>query len=117
MTRPSLTQDVENLCYTCQVCQLSKKERKNMKYGLLLSKIAESDTLSLGHSLCGASGSIYNKDTIQNTLSACTHNDRSRNTSQAGLKILKPQINQQHPLRICFITHGWHISATSLSCL
>ena len=41
MTWPGLTQDVECLCSTCQVCQLTKKERK--KYGLLPPKIAESD--------------------------------------------------------------------------
>jgi hypothetical protein len=45
---------------------MTKKERK--KYGLLPSKIAESDVLSLGHGLCGSGGSIYNKDTNQNTL-------------------------------------------------
>ena len=41
MTWPGLTQDVERLCSTCQVCQLTKKERK--KYGLMPPKIAESD--------------------------------------------------------------------------
>jgi hypothetical protein len=41
-------------------------ERK--KYGLLPSKMAESDALSLVHGLCGSGGSIYNKDTSQNTL-------------------------------------------------
>jgi hypothetical protein len=35
------TQDVERLCSTCPVCQLTKKERK--KYGLLPPKTAESD--------------------------------------------------------------------------
>jgi uncharacterized SAM-binding protein YcdF (DUF218 family) len=23
---------------------------------------------------------------------------------------IKPQISQQHPSRICFITHGWHVT-------
>jgi hypothetical protein len=41
MTWPGLTQDVELLCSTCQVCQLTKWERK--KYGLLPPKTAESD--------------------------------------------------------------------------
>jgi Integrase zinc binding domain len=41
MTWPGLTQDVERLCYTCPVCQLTKKERR--KYGLLPPKVAESD--------------------------------------------------------------------------
>jgi hypothetical protein len=36
-----LTQDVERLCSTCPVCQLTKRERKT--YGLLPPKIAESD--------------------------------------------------------------------------
>jgi hypothetical protein len=65
MTWPGLTQDVEHfcLCSTCQICQMTKKERK--KYGLLLPKIAESDTVSLGHGKCGSGGSIYNKDTSQ----------------------------------------------------
>jgi Integrase zinc binding domain len=41
MTWPGLTQDVERLCCTCPVCQLTKQERR--KYGLLPPKIAESD--------------------------------------------------------------------------
>jgi hypothetical protein len=45
---------------------MTKKERK--KYGMLLLKIAESDTVSLGHGLGGSGGSIYDKDTSQNTL-------------------------------------------------
>jgi hypothetical protein len=85
---------------------MTKKERK--KYGLLLPKIAEFETVSLGHGLCGSGGSIYNKDTSQNILSDCTHNQRSRNLTQATLKLSKPQISQQHPSRICFITPGWH---------
>jgi hypothetical protein len=84
---------------------------------VLPPKIVESDTVSLGHSLCGSGGSIYNKDTSQNTLSSCTHfhssctqNNRSINTSQVGLKFSKPQISQQHPSRICFITPGWNVT-------
>jgi hypothetical protein len=100
------------LCSTCQVCQMTKKDHTRKKYGLLPPKIAESDTQSLGHGLCGSGGSIYNKDTSQNTLylPACTHNDRSSKTPLAGLKLSKPQINQQHPSRICFITPGWHVT-------
>jgi hypothetical protein len=79
MTWPGLTQDVERLCSTCQVCQMTKKENTRKKYGLLPPKIAESNTVSLGHGMCGFGGSIYNKDISQNTLSACTHNDRSSN--------------------------------------
>jgi hypothetical protein len=78
--------------------------------GLLPPKIAESDILSLGHGLCGSGGSIYKKDTSQDTLSACTHNDRSSFQSLVGLKLSKPQLSQQHPSRICFITPGWHVT-------
>jgi hypothetical protein len=81
------------LSSTCQVCQMTKNERTRKKYGLLPHKIAESDTLSLCHGLCVSDGSIYNKDTSQNTLSPCTHNNRSRNTPLVGLKLLKPQIS------------------------
>jgi hypothetical protein len=45
---------------------MTKKELE--KYGLLPPKIAESDTVSLGHGLCESGGSIYNKDTSQITL-------------------------------------------------
>jgi hypothetical protein len=38
---PGLTQDVERLCSTCPVCQLTKREWKT--YGLLPPKIAESN--------------------------------------------------------------------------
>jgi hypothetical protein len=64
----------------------------------------------MDHSLYGSGGSIYNKDTSQNTLSACTHNDRVSNGTHAGLKLLKQQISQQHTSRICFITPGWHVT-------
>jgi hypothetical protein len=89
---------------------MTKKERMRKKYGMLPPKIAESDTATLGHSLCGSGGSIYNNDTSQSTLSVCTHNDRSRNQTQVGLKWSKPQISQQHPSRICFITPVWHVT-------
>jgi hypothetical protein len=52
MTWPVLTQDVERLCSTCQVCQMTKEAYVRKKYGLLPPKIAESDTVSLGHGLC-----------------------------------------------------------------
>jgi hypothetical protein len=67
--------NIDCLCSTCQVCQMTKKERK--KNGLLPPKTAESDIVSLVHGMCGSCEYIYNKDTSQNTLSACTHNDRS----------------------------------------
>jgi hypothetical protein len=56
------------LCSTCQVCQMTKKERK--KCGLIPPKTAESDIISLVHGLCGSGGSIYNKDTSLNTFSS-----------------------------------------------
>jgi hypothetical protein len=49
---------------------MTKNENNRKKYGLLPPKIAESDILSLGHGMCGSGGSIYNKDTGQNTLSS-----------------------------------------------
>jgi hypothetical protein len=75
---------------------MTKKEHVCKKYGLIPQKILECDIISLGHVLCGTGGSIYNKDTSQNTLSAFTHNDRSRNTTLVALKLLKPKIRQQH---------------------
>jgi hypothetical protein len=36
---------------------MTKKEREGKKYGLLPPKIAESDTVSLVHGLCGSGGS------------------------------------------------------------
>jgi hypothetical protein len=46
---------------------MTKKDHTRKKNGLHPPKIAESDTVSLGHGLCGSDGSIYNKDTSQNT--------------------------------------------------
>jgi hypothetical protein len=100
--------NIDCLCSTCQARQMTKKENNRKKYGLLLPKIAESDPWV--HGMCGSGGSIYNNNTSQNTLSPCTHNDRSYNTSLAGLKFSKPQISQQHPSRICFITPGCHVT-------
>jgi hypothetical protein len=44
--------NIDCLCTTYQVCQMTKKERVRKKYGLLPPKIAESDNQSLGHDLC-----------------------------------------------------------------
>jgi hypothetical protein len=41
----------------------------------------ESDTISLGHGPYGSGGSIHNNESIQNTHSSCTHNDRSNHNS------------------------------------
>jgi hypothetical protein len=49
---------------------MTKKEPNHKKYGLLPPKIAESDIGSLDHGLCESGGSIYNKDTSENTLSS-----------------------------------------------
>jgi hypothetical protein len=72
MTWPGLTQDVEHglFIFTCQVFQMTNKHREINKYGLLPPKIAESDTVTLGHGLCGSGGYIYNKDRSQNAFSA-----------------------------------------------
>jgi hypothetical protein len=104
--------NVDYLCYTRQVCQLTKKSLINKTYGLLPTKITESDIVTLGHELCQSDGttSIYNKDNIQNTLSAFNHNDRSSHKSQTCLILPKPQIRQQCPSRDCFKTTGWHIT-------
>jgi hypothetical protein len=48
--------NLDCLCSTCQICQITKKENTSKKYGLLPPKIAESDTVSLGHGLCGSDG-------------------------------------------------------------
>jgi hypothetical protein len=49
---------------------LNNKERAyTQENGLLPHKIAESDTAFLGHYLCAFGGSIYNKDTIYNSVS------------------------------------------------
>jgi hypothetical protein len=42
--------------------------------------------------------------------SVCNKNYRSSSQTLVGLKLLKPQISQQHPSRICFITPGWHVT-------
>jgi hypothetical protein len=70
MTWPGLTQGVERLCSTCQVCQMTKKERR--KYGLLPPKIAEPDIVSLGYGLCGSGGFLYNKG-HQAKFTLCLH--------------------------------------------
>jgi hypothetical protein len=64
MTWPDLTQDVERICSTCQVCQMTKKEHTRKKYGLISPKIKESDFFTQSHGLCGSGVFIYNKDTI-----------------------------------------------------
>jgi hypothetical protein len=56
---------IDCLCYTCQVCQIKKKESTSKKYGLLPPKIVETDTVSLRHGQCGSGGSINNKETSQ----------------------------------------------------
>jgi hypothetical protein len=80
---------------------------RNMSYNMLSAKIAESETLFLVHDLCGTGGSIYNKETIQNILSSPP---LALIQPLVVLKLMKPQIIQQHPARICFMTPDWHIT-------
>jgi hypothetical protein len=96
------------LCSTCQLCQMTKKERK--KYGLLPLKIAEYDPWIM---VCVNLVGLFIIRTPAKTHSlcfACTHDDRSSNQTQAGLKLLKLQISQQHSSRICFMIPGWHVT-------
>jgi hypothetical protein len=39
-----------------QVCKMKNKENNQKKYGLLPTKIAESEIVPLGHGLCGYGG-------------------------------------------------------------
>jgi hypothetical protein len=96
--------------FNFQICQITKKEQTRKKYGLSPPKKSETDIVQLVHGLCGSIGFIYVKDTIQNTLSVCFHNDRSRNTAKADLKFLNQKISQQRRSRICFTTSkmNWH---------
>jgi hypothetical protein len=56
MILPGLTQHIEHLCSTYQLCQMTRKELVRKKYGILLLKITECDTLPLVHGLCGSGG-------------------------------------------------------------
>jgi hypothetical protein len=52
--------NIDCLCNTCQIFQMTKKDPKLKKYRLLPTKIAESDATSLGHCRCGDPvGPIY----------------------------------------------------------
>jgi hypothetical protein len=103
--------NINCLCSTGQICQMTKRSlyTKNIAYCQLLAEIVESDTINQCH------GSLWicwfylqqGHHPKHNFFSlAFTHNDRSINTIQAGLKLLRPQISQQHPSRICFKTLG-----------
>jgi hypothetical protein len=100
------------LCSTCQVYQMTKKQRVRKKYVLIQAKTAEFDGVSLGHGLYGSGGSIYNKDTFQNTLSttilALTLIEPEMNTG--WFEIFEAKIIQQHPSSSCFITPVWHVT-------
>jgi hypothetical protein len=72
MMWPGLTKDVERLCSTCIIYQLTKKEHKN--YGLLPPKTEESDPWII---VCvDLVGPFTNSDTTQDVLSTCSHYDR-----------------------------------------
>jgi hypothetical protein len=48
--------NIDCSCSICQVCQITKKEQTRKKYGLLPTKIAEYDIVSLVHGVCGYDG-------------------------------------------------------------
>jgi hypothetical protein len=90
------------------LCQMTKKERTCIKYGLLPPKIAESDAVSLIHGLCGSGGSRPFQIMTQaktHSMLALTMIDQAT----GWFEIIKAQISQQYPSRICFITPGWHV--------
>jgi hypothetical protein len=71
--------NIDCLCSTCQVFQITKKERK--KYGMLPPKIAESDLGSQGHGMCGSGGTTaFTIRTPAKTLS----------TTMLALKMIDP---------------------------
>jgi hypothetical protein len=62
---------------------MTNKECKGKKYGLFPPKIAESDTVSLGHGLCGSGGShqfTIRTPTKTHSLLALTMIDPASNT-------------------------------------
>jgi hypothetical protein len=88
---------------------MTKKERVRKKYGLLPPKIAESDTQSLGHGMCGSGGShpfTIRTPAKTHSLLALTMID----PATGWFEIFEAKKSQQHPSRICFITHCWHIT-------
>jgi hypothetical protein len=112
MTWPGLTKDVERL-----VCQMTKKKNMHKKYGKLPPKTTESEIVFLIHGQYKSCGSIYNEDTIQTTLSAYIHNHRFINAPLAVSKLLNPQMSQNHPSRICFMTPDWNVTRDPIYCL
>jgi hypothetical protein len=97
MTWPGLTQDVERLCSTCH----------RNKYGMFPPKIAESDPwVMVCVDLVGPIPFTIRTPTKTHSLLALTMID----PATGWFKLSKPQISQQHQSRICFITHGWHIT-------
>jgi hypothetical protein len=83
--------NIDSLIFTCQVCQMTKKENNRKKYGMLPPEIAKSDTEFPGHVLCGSGRSIYNIYP-QNTHSDFTHINISSSIPQDDLKFSKSQI-------------------------
>jgi hypothetical protein len=61
---------------------MTKKERARKKYGLLPPKIAESDTVSMGHGLCGSCGTT-----------AFTMRTPAKTHSLLALTMIDPAIN------------------------
>jgi hypothetical protein len=83
-----------------------KKERK--KYGLLPPTIAESDTMSLGHGLCGSGGSMYNKTPAKtHSLLALTMIDPATGWFEIVEATNKSATSIQD---FIFITPGWNVT-------
>jgi hypothetical protein len=81
---------------------MTTKENTREKYGLPQPKIAESNTLSLVHGLCGSGGSIYNK-------LALTMIDPVTGWFEIVKATNKSAIYTQD-LLICFIIPSWHVT-------
>jgi hypothetical protein len=97
--------NIDSLCSTCQVCQTQIRK----EYGLLPPKIAESDTASLGHGLCGSGGATpfaIRTPAKTHSLIALTMID----PSTGWFEIVEATISQKHPPRICFLTPIWYVT-------
>jgi hypothetical protein len=95
---------------TCQICQITKKERSLKKYRLFPPKIAESEIIFLGHDLYGSGGFIYNKHTSQNTLYASLLALTMIDPATGWFEVVKATNNSATSIQDCFITPGWHVT-------
>jgi hypothetical protein len=104
MTWPEITLDIEILCSTCQVCQMTKYEPVSKKCDLLPLKL-QNLTLYPWIMVCvDLVGSCTIRTIYKTQFMLEINHERSINKTQADLKILKPKISQKYPSRICFIT-------------